>query len=175
MDRVLAVSENSPIKNFSLKCRKGFEPDCINRHVLNRGVKDLDLDVDAKDGYSLPFEIFTCNTLVGLKLTGFSIDVIPEDASLPALKSVMFYSLHACAFEKLLSACPLLQDLFINDLNWEQWKWSRSLSSPSLERLAIERTEFYGFDGSDFGSITFDIPNITHLDYCELYYCNLIV
>ncbi|CAH8269112.1 unnamed protein product [Arabidopsis lyrata] len=180
VDRVLTVSGNSPIKKFSIRCIEVFDPARINRwicDVLNRGVLNcalhLGLDAeDAKDGYSLPFEIFTCKTLLKLKLAGFSIDVLPEDAFLPALeslvlKSVQFCSLHVCVFQKLLSACPVLEDLVMNDLNWEQWKWSRVVSSPSLERLTIKRTLFYGFDGSDFGSITFHTPNVTYLYYSD--------
>ncbi|KAF3608031.1 hypothetical protein DY000_02051643 [Brassica cretica] len=144
VERVLYVSGNSSINKFTLRCRKGSRTKHCIRHVLNRGgVLDLDLclyiDDDAAD---LPREVFTCKTLVELKLTGFCIKELPEDASLPALKklflnSVQFDSLppHVCAFGKLLSACPVLEELVLDDLRWDLWKWSRSLSSPSLRKL----------------------------------------
>ncbi|KAJ0237280.1 F-box domain-containing protein [Hirschfeldia incana] len=180
VERVLYVSGNSTIKKFTLSCcRKGYRTKLWLRDVMNRGgVSDLDLrlgifddeDEDEDDHLDLPCEIFTCKTLVELKLTGFCINELPEDASLPALKklflnSVQFDSLpHVCAFAKLLSACPVLEELYLYYLNWELWKRSRSVSSPSLRKLTI-RSEFNDFDGLDLGNITFDTPCVTHLDY----------
>lgn len=69
VDRVLAVSGDSAIKSFTLKCRLGVGSVHTNRwkcNVLNRGVVDLYLDVKAQD--SLLFEVFACKTLVKLKL-----------------------------------------------------------------------------------------------------------
>ncbi|KFK40301.1 hypothetical protein AALP_AA3G357300 [Arabis alpina] len=132
----------------------------------------LTIHFEDRSSSSLPFEVFTCKTIVKLELFGFLIEEVPEDAFLPSLKSIVlesvnFFSLHGCAFEKLLSACPVLEDLAIYDLNWEQWKWSRKVTSRSLKRLTIERSEFDGFDGTDFGSITFDTPSVTRLDYSD--------
>lgn len=110
VDRVLAVSGNSAIRRFTLKCRLGVGSAHTNRwisNVLSRGVLDLHLDLKAQD--SLLFEVFACKTLVKLKLNRFEIPMLPEDASLPALKTlsldfVRFYNIGA--FEKLISACP---------------------------------------------------------------------
>lgn len=175
VERVLYVSGNSSIKKFSLSCcRKGYRTKLWLRDVLNRGgVLDLHLSLGVADA-DLPGEIFACKTLVELKLTGFCINELPDDASLPALKklflnSVQFHSLpHVCAFAKLLSACPVLEELVLVDLRWDLWKWSRSLSSPSLRKLTIRHRQFRGVNMSDFGSITIDTPSVTHLDYEDL-------
>ncbi|WZY96592.1 hypothetical protein YC2023_063514 [Brassica napus] len=147
VERVLYVSGNSSIKKFSLNCRKGYRIKLWLRDVLNRGgLLDPDLHLDVADA-GLPCEVFTCNTLVELKLTEFCMKELPEDASLPALKklflkSIEFDSLQLCAFGKLLSACPVLEELVLDDLRWDLWKWSRSVFSPSLRKLTFKHTEF---------------------------------
>ncbi|XP_019099741.1 PREDICTED: putative F-box/LRR-repeat protein At3g58880 [Camelina sativa] len=124
------------------------------RDVLSRGVLDLlHLDVIVKSVCSLPLEVFTCNTLVQLKLgRGFVIATVPEKASLPSLKTlfldcVRFYNHHGCSFEALLSACHVLEELEIVGKRWEHLKWCRTVSSPTLQRLTIEcevSKDFYG-------------------------------
>ncbi|KAJ0237248.1 F-box domain-containing protein [Hirschfeldia incana] len=174
VERVLYVSGNSSMEKFTLRCIKGYRTKLWLRDVMNRGgLLDLDLRLGESNA-DLPCEIFTCKTLVELKLTEFCIKELPEDASLPALKklflkSVQFHSLpHVCAFAKLLSACPVLEELVFDDLRWDLWKWSRSLSSPSLRKLTIKHNEFGGVDMFNFGNITIDTPSVTHLDYEDL-------
>ncbi|XP_010507533.1 PREDICTED: F-box/LRR-repeat protein At3g58980-like [Camelina sativa] len=175
LNRVLALPLSSRIRNFSLKCRKrDLRPQyalvnrCL-RNVLKRCVLDLKLSIEAEQGYSLPLEVFTCKTLVKLELgTGFDIDILPEDALLPSLKtlfldSVKFYDRCGCAFQKLLSACPVLVELVMREVEWEHWKWSRCVSSPTLERLTISHN--FLVDEYDLESVTFDIPSLTYLDY----------
>ncbi|KAG2298246.1 hypothetical protein Bca52824_034718 [Brassica carinata] len=118
VDGVLAVSGNSPIKKFTLSCRHSSRTNRWTRNMLNRGsVLDLDLHLGIDDVH-LPSEIFACKTLVELKLTGFCIKELPDDALLSALKKLFLKSVqfdmslcHVCAFEKLLSACPVLEEL----------------------------------------------------------------
>lgn len=137
VDRVLAVSGNSAIRRFTLRCH--VESALWKRwilNVLNRGV--LKLDIRARDiDSSLLFQVFTCKTLAKLNLSHFNIPMVPEDASLPALKSLSL-SLgrfeHLGAFEKLISACPSLEELIINEISCEFWKLSPILSSLTLKR-----------------------------------------
>ncbi|KAG7555276.1 F-box-like domain superfamily [Arabidopsis suecica] len=167
VDRVLAVSGDSAIKSFTLKCRLGVGSAHTNRwicNVLNRGVVDLYLDVKAQD--SLLFEVFACKTLVKLKLNRFEIPMLPKDASLPALKTlslhfVRFYKLDA--FEKLISACPLLEELIMDYIAWELWKCSHILSCQTLKRLTIGCIGF----SVELGSMSFDNPNLVYLEYSD--------
>lgn len=140
--------------------------------VLKHGVVNVELSLCVGEEYSLPSEIFTCKTIVALKLEfGFYIDP-PEKSFLPALETlslsgVRFNNHCDCAFKRLLSACPVLVELVLREMEWEYWKWSRTVSSPTLERLTIKRENFYGFEGSDFGSITFDTPSLVFLEYYD--------
>ncbi|ESQ51022.1 hypothetical protein EUTSA_v10023102mg [Eutrema salsugineum] len=185
--QLVALPDSSRVRKFTLLKRLGlFEladehVHCCLCNVLKRGLMDLELniervshnDIDKGKPFSLPFEIFTCQTLVTLKLgTSVVIYQLPENALLPALKTlildkVRFYGLCGCAFQKLLSACPVLEELVIDSVDWEDWKWSRTVSSPTLQRLNINRTQHFYFDGSDFGSITFYTPKLVYLEYAD--------
>ncbi|KAG7550762.1 Leucine-rich repeat 2 [Arabidopsis thaliana x Arabidopsis arenosa] len=143
-------------------------------NVLKRGVLDLELDINVKEDYILPFEVFTCKTLVKLKLgCGFVIDILPKNALLPALKTlildlVRFDSSDGCAFTRLLSASPVLEELVINRLNWEHWKGSRFVSSPTLKRVTIRRKEWEPEAWTEFESVSFDTPSLAYLEYKDV-------
>lgn len=181
VDRVLALPASSLVRNFSIKILKHNGPAQyahINRclcAVLKRGILYLELDICVQSRYSLPFEVFTCKTVIELKLrgrygSGFVVDVLPENAILPALEtlvlnSIRFKDLRVCAFEKLLSACSRLKELIIKEMKWERWKWSGNLSSPTLQRLTICHGDFCH---CDFTRITLDTPSLTYLDCSDV-------
>ncbi|KAL1189774.1 putative F-box/LRR-repeat protein [Cardamine amara subsp. amara] len=173
VDRALAVSGNSPVKKFSLKYRRhNVESAHVNLwicNVLSRGVLDhLHLDVIANGRTSLPLQIFTCKTIVKLKLgKWFVIPMVPESASLPALKTpfldcILFENHPGRAFQALLSACHVLEELLIRD-----WRWCRTVSSATLQRLTIIYRSNVGFGAFDFRSIIFDIPSLIYLEYSD--------
>ncbi|KFK33098.1 hypothetical protein AALP_AA6G330900 [Arabis alpina] len=188
VDGVLALPVTSRIRTFSLLWYH-FEYDHINRclcDVLKRGVLviELNLKVHEPRNYSLPSEVFTCKTVVKMDLRcGFAIELLPEDAFLPSLKtlfleSVQFYdSDGCCAFQTLLSASPVLEELVIDNIEWERWKWSSIVSSPTLQRLTIRREEWFSYDSDDildsrglaydFDSISLDTPSLIYLDYSD--------
>ncbi|XP_019102447.1 PREDICTED: F-box/LRR-repeat protein At3g58980-like [Camelina sativa] len=165
------------IRRFSLKYeRGGLDQVRINhwlRDVLNhRGVMVLEMGICGDNGYTLPFEIFTCKTLNKLKLgREIVISLLPENALLPSLETLVFDSVRFCnpvdcAFKAFISACPVLKELVIDGMCWETCEWSGIVSSQSLQRLTIGR-ELSGFDGPDPQYISFDTPSLTYLDYCD--------
>ncbi|XP_023645828.1 F-box protein At1g19070 isoform X2 [Capsella rubella] len=73
VDRVLvAPGDAFPIRKLSIKCRKSIDSGqftCWMFDVLKRGVVNLDIDVIAyKEAILVPVEMFTCRTMVELKL-----------------------------------------------------------------------------------------------------------
>lgn len=181
-DRImLARLASHRIRRFSLKLQSlNFAQyktvnDCL-RNVLECGVLDLELDINVRGDYSLPSEIFTCKSVVKMKLgSGFVIDILPKNALLPALKtlildSVRFYASDGCAFTRLLSASPVLEELVIDRLNWEHWKGSRFVSSPTLKRLTLRRKEWEPEPETwtDFESVSFDTPSLAYLKYKDV-------
>ncbi|XP_010431708.1 PREDICTED: F-box protein At3g62430-like [Camelina sativa] len=167
------------LRRFSLKLQSldfaqySMVNDCL-RDVLKCGVLDLELDINVQGDYSLPSEIFTCKSVVKLKLgSGFVIDSLPKNALLPALKtllleSVRFDGLDGCAFQRLLSACPVLEELVIDGFNCEFWNWSRTVYSLTLKRLTIRRAYSEDYQGADYESISFDTPSLAYLEYCDV-------
>ncbi|XP_019101747.1 PREDICTED: F-box protein At3g62430-like [Camelina sativa] len=170
------------LRRFSLKlgsldfAQYSTVSDCL-RDAFKCGVFDLELDVNFEGDfidYSLPSEIFTCKSVVKMKLgSGFVIDIIPSNALLPALKtllldSVRFDGIGGCAFTRLLSACPVLEELVIDGFNCELWNWSHTVSSQILRRLTIRRA--YSEDEDyhqeyEFERISFDTPSLAYLEY----------
>ncbi|KAG2270837.1 hypothetical protein Bca52824_065392 [Brassica carinata] len=116
------------------------EHDLINRclcDVLKQGVLDLKLDII----------IFPLRSLRGgfILWEGFSF--------------IRFNDLRGCAFEKLLSACPVLEELTIFGMRWQHPKWSGKLCIPTLQRLIIQ-----DFHPSQFTRVTLDTPSLTYLE-----------
>ncbi|AEE79854.1 unnamed protein product [Arabidopsis thaliana] len=182
LNGLLALPASTRIKNVSIKRRGRDGPNRdadLNRflcNVLKRGVLKLKLDIWVTlDGrYSLPVEVFTCKTLVELELGSIlQIDLVPENALLPALKTliidaVQFSDQSGCAFQKLLSSCPVLVELRMLNVQWEHWQWSRRVSSPTLEKLTMNHRYHFGNTYYDMEGITFDTPSLTSLKYYDL-------
>ncbi|KAL1222062.1 F-box/LRR-repeat protein [Cardamine amara subsp. amara] len=173
------LGNNTRIRKFSLKSERALESDRISswlRDVLKRGVIDLELDIDGY-GYELPLEIFTSNTVVKMKLgKEIEIKALPKNALLPSLESLILESVRFyarddngdCAFQALLLACPVLKELIINEMNWEDWNWSRIVSSKSLQRLTMSRLWFDDFIEDEAHTLSFDTPSLTYFEYCDV-------
>ncbi|KAJ0255144.1 F-box domain-containing protein [Hirschfeldia incana] len=192
VDVVLSLPLTSRVRTFSLKCKHEAQyEDLINRcllHVVNRGLLVLKLHIKVgrqEHYYSLPPHVFTCKTVSTMKLgSGLLIQSLPDDVSLPALKSLFLDSVRffddgrPCAFKTLLSASPVLQELVMNGNKWERWKWCGVVSSTTLQRLTIRRGDFTTYeegviDGDprglahEFDYVSFDTPALTYLEYSD--------
>ncbi|KAG7566520.1 F-box domain [Arabidopsis suecica] len=183
VDRVLAVQGDSPIRKFSLKCHTGIDTDRVNPwicNVLHRGVSDLELflefsrydsdsDSDSEDEYFLPKEMFVSSTLVELKLRSeFGVDWWRRSGGtfLPMLKSLDIYTNRILLGEKLemfLPSFPVLEDLYMADIEWSDL--DESVSSTSLRKLTIYACGFEDFKNPK--SISFDTPSLVFLDYSD--------
>ncbi|EOA18195.1 hypothetical protein CARUB_v10006678mg [Capsella rubella] len=171
VDRVLSASGNFPIRKISLKCQTTIDTGHVTRwmiDVLKHGVLDLDIDVLPTEPILVPLEIFTCKTFVALKLAPAFDALIPDYVSLPSLKtlslsSIWFYNRNYCALEKLLSACPVLEELTIYGGSWENRECTRTVSSSTLKRLTILCTERL-----DYWDMTLDTPSLAYLEYSDI-------
>lgn len=168
VDRVLVVSSDSTIKRFSMKIRQSVEPAHINRWMINvliRGILDLDLDLDTltKDVITMPLEIFTCKTIVKLKLGSLvKFAMVPENAYLPSLKTLFLFRVRFSGFEfeALLSACPVLEELTLLGCPWYA-RQCLTISCTTLERLTL----------SCKGAISYSLPWSFSFDTSRLAYC----
>ncbi|KAL2939528.1 hypothetical protein RDABS01_033687 [Bienertia sinuspersici] len=161
------------------ECRKGCYPDLKSRITrikawisfpLNcSGLKELDLRIPVKEpgkSCQLPPEIFTCETLEVLKL---DIDLRLDYAStmpffhLPNLKLLELHVLSIPGdgfMPRLISSCPLLEDLTV-DVFWDRVYYI-NISSPSLRRLCYNVLK-PSYGSTD--SVLIDTPNLEYLKY----------
>ncbi|KAI4353785.1 hypothetical protein L6164_002712 [Bauhinia variegata] len=121
VDSVLIQREPQPIKGFHLKCTF---PSCNSIKVkawvneaINQRVEQLELNVSPPMRIALPLTIYTCRTLVVLKLNGvFEIASLP--VHLPKLKVLDigedFYAKNHDFIMKFLSGCPVLENLVLD-------------------------------------------------------------
>nr|VDD13592.1 unnamed protein product [Brassica rapa] len=136
------------IESFLLKCCSSFfQPEDITQWVattVSRRIVELDIDCvycwSGDPCLLLPSSLFTCESLVTLKLNGEMILLdVPRTISLPSLKTLhlgcVTYSKED-TFRLLLSYCPVLEDLVIRRSGHDNAK-AIVVISPSLQRLTL--------------------------------------
>ncbi|MBA0641587.1 hypothetical protein Goklo_026124 [Gossypium klotzschianum] len=126
-------------------------------------IEELNLSSDVSTNYESV--LFTCSTLITLKLDiGFLLDV-PKGVFFPNLKtlhlrSVVFFS--DDSVESLISSCTSLEDMLIEKCH--MWNISNfNISYHLLRRLTILYSEFVVFD---FWLII-DAPNLAYFKYID--------
>ncbi|GLT35694.1 hypothetical protein SLA2020_101250 [Shorea laevis] len=148
VNRLFFLSEKLSILRFSLRCYIALEPLCIdgwiralmcrNVQVLDMGIKDVEFDA-----LPLPTSLFSCKTLVILKLD-FPLHTydfkVPQRVCLPSVKVT---HLQGFAFsdndssERLFSSCPTLEDLVLQSCCFRVGCDNFCVSNSSLKRLTI--------------------------------------
>ncbi|EOA17304.1 hypothetical protein CARUB_v10005577mg, partial [Capsella rubella] len=161
VDSVLALQAKTkaPLKRFHVKCENVVDQysvlDWIPK-VLKRGVLDIYLDIPSSSGfcenssfYPLPSKMFESKTLVRLKIQfedGVYIHV-KRGVSLPKLKTLHldYFKIETSTFNKLLSACHVLEELVLVNLMWDEDSEPEpcpvTVSIPTLKRLKFCRYE----------------------------------
>ncbi|CAN7017977.1 unnamed protein product [Brassica oleracea var. botrytis] len=136
------------IESFLLKCYSSFfQPEDITQWVattVSRCIVELDIDCvycwSGEPCLLLPCSLFTCESLVTLKLNGEMILLdVPRTVYLPSLKTLhlgcVTYSKED-TFRLLLSYCPVLEDLVIQRSGRDKAK-AIVVISPSLHMLTL--------------------------------------
>jgi hypothetical protein len=138
--------------------------------VLQRGVEHLDLQVGTRTGSSiLPINIFSCTTLVVLKLHFFLVDTRFSSVLLllPSLKTLHLRFIrfpNHQDFMLLLAQCPNLEDLHISGLWFDDEEDSQSCDKWKNFTLS-------NLTKADVDSSYFDFPmkalhNVQSLEMC---------
>ena len=146
-----------PIRSFRLKC--GIVPGCdpydINRFIcaaVKRGIDDLTLDLSGTNGdFQIRLDpiistVFNCRNLVVLKLKSLRVYVCPQ-FDFPLLKTfhldkVYFLAFSGSHFNKLIEACPILEQLQVADLRFRRPYLSIGLSRSQLELSRASLSNF---------------------------------
>ncbi|GMI65337.1 hypothetical protein like AT4G14096 [Hibiscus trionum] len=145
VDRVLFFQDKTDVDKFRLIFRlkrgKMVESRSACRWisgVVKRGVKHLDLNISL-DKFTLPGDLFTCRTLVTLKLDIVLVLKVPEDIHFPNLQtlhlsSVKFFDDNSV--KSLFSSCTSLEEMVIEKCSMENVR-SFGILHPLLKRLTI--------------------------------------
>ncbi|CAG7883173.1 unnamed protein product, partial [Brassica rapa] len=151
VDSVLALQGDSPIGEFSLKCKTASR-DRVDRwicNVLQRGVSDVELLIEDDVDYLLPQEMLVSRTLTKLRLRNARLPGGVEGAFfLPMLKTLVLKEarVYSDKLETLLPILPVLEELYIHPLTRRRSRCT--VSSASL-------------------NFSFDTPNLLYLNYCD--------
>ncbi|KAK8559508.1 hypothetical protein V6N13_016252 [Hibiscus sabdariffa] len=119
-------------------------------YKLERNVQELKLNFGTSPGQlvRLPSPIFTCRTLVCLKLFDATFMDVPVNVCLPSLRILqaerVYYPNEGC-FIRLLSGSPILEELIIEKSSDKVLVLD--INVPSLKRITVKRpssqTGFY--------------------------------
>nr|VDC94504.1 unnamed protein product [Brassica oleracea] len=168
VDSVLALQGDSPIGEFSLKCKTASRDrvDGWICNVLQRGVSDVELLIEDDVDYLLPQEMLVIRTLTKLRLRNARLPGGVEAAFfLPMLKTLVLKEarVYSDKLEMLLPTLPVLEELYIHPLTRRRSRCT--VSSASLKELGITVTA--EGKSSISKSFSFDTPNLLYLNYCD--------
>ncbi|KAA8524020.1 hypothetical protein F0562_010549 [Nyssa sinensis] len=142
VERVLLLHDESDIKRFRLKVNVHVKAARVNSWIsatIRHKVQELDLSLPLREQFVLPCYLFTCQSLVVLKLHMNSDLRVPTKICFSSLKSLwlsLVTFLDDNSAEQLFSSCPVLQDLNLTDCGWDNIK-SITISFPTLKSLTI--------------------------------------
>ncbi|CAA0815969.1 F-box/LRR-repeat protein [Striga hermonthica] len=139
INRVMSNPRLHSINTFCLKCRRShLNENKVEKWFAGRNINNLSLTLSSEMQslmHALPRAIFTCKTLVELRLTCCALPSLSgDDISLPRLKKL---HLNFVPFEadetlhKLLCYCPVLDDLSIEGCLHGKFY----ITSPTMKKL----------------------------------------
>ncbi|KAI8570801.1 hypothetical protein RHMOL_Rhmol01G0065100 [Rhododendron molle] len=161
----------STAQRFRLICSQSYDASLVNGWIadtLLRNVRELDLSFQTEHYIMLPQDLFTCRTLVVLKLeTCCDMNNVPTSVSLPSLRI-----LHLCgsrfvdddSINRFLFGCPVLEELRMSVCGGENVRVI-NIVVPMLTSLFIDHCSFgkkrprHGFGCK----IVLDTPALLHL------------
>ncbi|XP_059623844.1 F-box/LRR-repeat protein At4g14103-like isoform X2 [Cornus florida] len=146
VDRVLFNHELSCIQKFRLNCIEENDLSRVYTWIsvaINRGVQELEIVINQGEwDFRCPLSLFTCPTLVVLKL-GFlvSLSTVPRSVHFKSLKvlHVSFNFPDNGLMQNLFWNCPVLEDLLIEGLvhSYDELSFDLSTRAP-LKRCKLD-------------------------------------
>ncbi|KAG5564501.1 hypothetical protein RHGRI_000622 [Rhododendron griersonianum] len=110
----------SCVQRFRLKCSQSYDASLVNGWIadtLLRNIQELDLDLSFWMRHStvLPQDLFTCRTLVVLKLNNYGdMNTVPTSVFLPSLRILHLDCIGFVdddSINRFLFGCPVLEEL----------------------------------------------------------------
>lgn len=131
--------------------------------VLTCNVKELSIESFSKV-QELPPSLFTCKTLVVLKISGSFLLNLPFHVCFPSLKTLSLeFVIYGddLSMQRLFSSCPVLEDLKINRGRWDGVLIT-FIFVPSLKRLSILQS-YMDIKGHECKTVI-DAPKLEYLE-----------
>ncbi|XVE80325.1 hypothetical protein DITRI_Ditri14bG0130900 [Diplodiscus trichospermus] len=136
----------------------------ISAAATLRGVRQLDFCIyNSRQPIKLPDVLFTCKTLLVLKLEIYTALYVPIEVFLPNLKSLdllCIWYLNDDSIQRLISSCIMLENLLIGCYGLTDIS-QFNICHPSLKRL----TMIFDSEGLSNTWIVIDAPNLVYLEY----------
>ncbi|KAG7548443.1 F-box-like domain superfamily [Arabidopsis suecica] len=178
IDRKLPLHRAPIIESLRLDLYRPFiKPEDIRRWIeiaVSRHVRELKIDYYSENENIFPSSLFTCKSLVTLKLRNVTLMDIPSMVCLPSLKTLQLETVKFVdeeILQELLSICPVLEDLLVDCEDDENMK-EFTIIVPSLLSLSLYIPDDWFLDGYEI-----DTPSLNYLkleDWNYLYHNSLI-
>ncbi|KAG2328913.1 hypothetical protein Bca4012_021471 [Brassica carinata] len=164
----------APIESLRLKLiSPRFKRENISMWVLtavSHCLRELEIvyDTCSADQNILPSNLFTCKSLVILKLVDEILLDVPRTVSLPSLKTLKLQRVKYFddqALQRLLSNCPILEDLVLESRDYDDTTQKLTVVVPSLQSLSL-----YMPYGLDIDGFVIDTPCLKYfklMDHCR--------
>ncbi|KAH7845152.1 hypothetical protein Vadar_028632 [Vaccinium darrowii] len=171
VDRVLFLHDASDIKSLRLQSAVDVNSSRVNSWIsasIRHNIEELNLTLKWKTQPVLPCCLFTCQSLVVLKLSmewPLKVPSLIQFSNLKTLElsEVTFSDDNSTQY--LFSSCPVLQELALVNCGWENLK-TITIFIPTLKRLTIDGIQ----DPEGVLSCVTEVyaPNLIHFDctYC---------
>ncbi|CAF2047741.1 unnamed protein product [Brassica napus] len=143
LDRNLPLHRAPVIESFRLElCNTRFKPESINMWVvvaLSHCLRELEIVYETYPPKPniLPSNMYTSKSLVILKLDGEILLDVPRMVSLPSLKTLKLQSVRYVndeTLQRLLSNCPILEDLVVRLREYGDTMQKLTVVAPSVRR-----------------------------------------
>lgn len=154
LNRILQLRSNLSTTKFRFVSSDHFGPSKLfdlMDVVARCDLEVLDIELTSDSIRDLPWCLFGSDNLVVLKLSGELELDLSDDVSFPNLKILWLKSVkysNDTSVEKLLSGCPVLEELDVNRPD-EDNVWNYVISVPSLKRLTLDFSSLQGDPDDD--------------------------
>ncbi|KAK8630414.1 hypothetical protein V6N13_079210 [Hibiscus sabdariffa] len=177
--KVLALSQAQTIHRFGLSFESMEKVDAQNISpwtsvAIKRNVQELELNLCTSSPILivLPAHVFSCKTLVCLKLFGDIYLDAPANVCLPSLRILQVERVHCSndgSLARLLSGCPILEDLIFEKSRYHLPVVD--INGPSLKRITVKgpNTE------TDFYKLLINAPMLETMKLLDLTRCSVQV
>ncbi|XP_058212680.1 F-box/LRR-repeat protein At4g14103-like isoform X2 [Rhododendron vialii] len=167
VDRVFHCHDASDIKSLTVKSSELVNSSRVNSWIsasMRHNIEELNLSLNWKARPVLPCHLFTCQSLVTLKLFmkwSLKVPSLTHFSNLKTLELSYVTFSDDNSTQHLFSSCPVLQELALVKCGWKNLK-TIMICIPTLRRLTIENAAMWT---PDFFSCVTKIyaANLIHL------------